>query len=82
MKLIQKFCLDQNIQQAEKIAKRRCYFLEQIITKLCEAAVYLSQGKTVWQACKSMEICEQTCYLWRREYGGMDVTQVISKEYL
>ena len=27
------------------------------------------------QACKSLEISEQTYYRWRREYGGMDVTQ-------
>jgi transposase-like protein len=29
----------------------------------------------VGQACKSLEISEQTYYRWRREYGGMDVTQ-------
>ncbi len=27
------------------------------------------------QACKSLEVSEQTYYRWRREYGGMDVTQ-------
>ena len=27
------------------------------------------------QACKSLEVSEQTYYHWRREYGGMDVTQ-------
>jgi len=29
----------------------------------------------VGQACKSLEISEQTYYRWCREYGGMDVTQ-------
>ena len=57
------------------MAKRRRYSPEQIITKLREAEVYLSQGKTVGKACKSLEISEQTYYRWRREYGGMDVTQ-------
>jgi putative transposase len=57
------------------MAKRVRYSPEQIITKLREAEVHLSQGKTVGQACKSLEICEQTYYRWRREYGGMDVTQ-------
>ena len=57
------------------MAKRIRYSPEQIITKLREAEVYLSQGKTVGQACKTMEINEQTYYRWRREYGGMDVTQ-------
>jgi transposase-like protein len=51
------------------MAKRRRYTPEQIITKLREAEVYLSQGKTVGQACKALEISEQTYYRWRREYG-------------
>jgi len=29
----------------------------------------------VGQACKTLEVSEQTYYRWRREYGGMDVTQ-------
>ena len=45
------------------MAKRMRYSLEQIITKLREAEVYLSQRKFVGQACKSLEISEQThCY--------------------
>ena len=57
------------------MAKRIRYTPEQIITKLREAEVYLSQGKTIGQACKILEISEQTYYRWRREYGGMDVIQ-------
>lgn len=57
------------------MAKRRRYSPEQIIMKLREAEVLLSQGQTVVQACKAIEISEQTYYRWRREYGGMDVTQ-------
>ena len=44
------------------MAKRIRYTPEQIITKLREAEVYLSQGKTVGQACKTLEISEQTYY--------------------
>jgi transposase-like protein len=55
--------------------RRRSYTPEQIITKLREAEILLSQGKTVKAACKQLEISEQTYYRWRREYGGMDVTQ-------
>ena len=36
----------------------------------------LSQGQTVQQTCKTLEISEQTYYRWRREYGGMDTTKV------
>ncbi len=57
------------------MARRRSYTPEQIITKLREAEIYLGQGKTVKEASKLLEISEQTYYRWRREYGGMDVTQ-------
>ncbi len=40
---------------------------EQIIIKLREAEVLLSQGQTIAQACKSLEISEKTDYRWRRE---------------
>jgi transposase-like protein len=55
---------------------RKLYSQEQIINKLRQAEVLLSQGKTVAQACKALKISEQTYYRWRREYGGMDTTQV------
>jgi putative transposase len=55
--------------------RRRSYTPEQIITKLRKAEIHLGQGKTVKEACKQLEISEQTYYRWRREYGGMDVTQ-------
>jgi putative transposase len=57
------------------MASRRSYTPEQIITKLREAEIFLSQGKTVKEASKLVEISEQTYYRWRREYGGMDITQ-------
>ena len=54
---------------------RKRYSPEQIIHKLRQAEVLLSQGQTVAQASKALEISEQTYYRWRREYGGMDTTQ-------
>jgi len=42
---------------------------------LREAEIHLGQGKTVKEASKLMEISEQTYYRWRREYGGLDITQ-------
>ena len=57
------------------MARRRGYTPEQIIIKLREAEVLLSQGNTVKEASKQLAISEQTYYRWRREYGGMDVTQ-------
>jgi transposase-like protein len=57
------------------MARRRRYTPEQIIKKLREAEIYFGQGKTVKEASKLLEISEQTYYRWRREYGGMAITQ-------
>ena len=48
---------------------------EQIIGKLREAEVLLSQGLTVGEASRKLGITGQTYYRWRREYGGMRVEQ-------
>jgi putative transposase len=57
------------------MAKRKRYRPEEIIQKLREAEVLLSQGQTVAQAARSLGISEQTYYRWRKEYGGMDKRQ-------
>jgi putative transposase len=55
--------------------RRRSFTSEQIISMLREAEIHIGQGKTVKEASKLLEISEQTYYRWRREYGGMDITQ-------
>jgi putative transposase len=55
---------------------QRRYTPEQIISKLREAEVLLSQGQTVGQACKSLGVSDQTYYRWRKEYAGMRTSQV------
>jgi putative transposase len=57
------------------MAKPKGYSAEQIIMKLREAEVLLSQGQTVKQICRVLEESEQTYYRWRREYGGLNTTQ-------
>ncbi len=49
---------------------------EQIISKLREAEVLLSQGQTVAQTSKQLGVSDQTYYRWRREFGGMRTSQV------
>ena len=49
---------------------------EQIINRLREAEVALSQGSTVAEASRKIGVTEQTYYRWRREYGGMRIEQV------
>jgi len=48
---------------------------EQIIGKLREAEVLISQGSTIPVAAKQIGITEQTFYRWRTEYGGMKLDQ-------
>ena len=48
---------------------------EEIITKLREAEVHLSQGQTIPQVCKKLGVSEQTYYKWRKEYGGVRTDQ-------
>ena len=48
---------------------------EQIITALREAEVGLARGKSMKLMSRELGITEQTYYRWRREYGGMKVSQ-------
>ncbi len=43
---------------------------------LREAEVELSRGEKVKQVCRNIGVSEQTYYRWRKEYGGMKVSQV------
>jgi transposase-like protein len=54
---------------------RRRFTAEQIIGMLREADVELSRGNNVGQLCRGLGISEQTYYRWRKEYGGLKVTQ-------
>jgi transposase-like protein len=54
---------------------RKVFRPEQIINKLREAEVMLSQGSTVGEASRKLGVTEQTYYCWRKEYGGMRVEQ-------
>ena len=54
---------------------RKTFTPEQIVAKLRQIEVLVSQGRTVPQACKEVGIVEQTFYRWRKEYGGLQVEQ-------
>jgi transposase-like protein len=54
---------------------KKGYTPEQIIGKLREAEILLSQGSTISEARRKIGITEQTYYRWRKEYGGMRVEQ-------
>jgi putative transposase len=54
---------------------KKGYTPEQIINKLREAEILLSQGSGIAEASRKIGVTEQTYYRWRREYGGMRVEQ-------
>ncbi len=51
------------------------YRPEEIIAKLREADVPLGQGKKLPEVIKALAIHEVTYYRWRKEYGGLSVSQ-------
>lgn len=57
------------------MGRQRRYTPEQIISKLREAEVLLSQGRTVGEAVRQLGVTEQTYYRWRNQYGGMQTSQ-------
>ena len=57
--------------------KKKVFSAEQIIGKLREAEILLSQGSTVGEASGKLGVTEQTYCRWRREYGGMPVDVLI-----
>ena len=54
---------------------KRTFTPEQIVGKLRQMEVLISQGKTVSQAAKEAGITDQTFYRWRKEYGGLQTEQ-------
>ena len=54
---------------------RKRFTPEQIIGMLREAEVRLSQGEKIKSICRGLGITEQTYYRWRKDYGGMKVSQ-------
>ena len=52
------------------------YKPEEIIHKLRVAEVEPSKGHNTGQICRKLGITEQTYYRWRKQYGGMVVTQL------
>jgi len=54
---------------------RKAFKPEQIINKLREAEILLSQGSRGAEASRKLNVTEQTYYRWRKEYGGMRVEQ-------
>ena len=55
--------------------RRKRFAPEKIIRMLREAEVSLAQGLTIGQVSRQLGISEQTYYRWRKQYGGMKISQ-------
>ena len=54
---------------------RRRHTPEQVINKLREVDVAISEGSTVAEARRRIGMAQQTFYRWRTEYGGFRIDQ-------
>jgi putative transposase len=54
---------------------RKSFTPEQIINKLREAEILISQGTSLAVVLKKIGVSNCTYYRWRQEYGGMKVEQ-------
>jgi transposase-like protein len=48
---------------------------EQIVTVLRQIEGLMAQGKATPEACREAGISQQSCYRWRKEYGGLELDQ-------
>lgn len=55
---------------------RKRYKAEEIVAKLRQVDVLVSQGTKVPDAVRSIGVTDVTYYRWRREYGGLQMDQV------
>ena len=54
---------------------KKAFTPEQVVAKLKQVEVLMSQGKQVAQACREAGISDKSYYRWRKEYGGLQVDQ-------
>ena len=57
------------------MAAKKGYNSEAIIRNLRQAEVMLHEGKSIAEVGRSLGISDATYYKWRKEYGGMQVSQ-------
>jgi len=49
---------------------------EQIVAKLRQVDVLVSQGQAMADAVRQIGVSEVTCYRWRQEFRGLQIEQV------
>jgi len=55
---------------------RKKYKPEEIVAKLRQVDVLVSQGQNIGDAIRQIGVSEVTYYRWRQEYGGLKTEQI------
>jgi putative transposase len=55
---------------------RKHYKPEEIVAKLRQVDVLVSQGQNIADAVRQIGVSEVTYYRWRQEYGGLKTAQI------
>jgi len=55
---------------------RKKYTAEEIVAKLRQVDVLVSQGQNISDAIRQIGVSEVTYYRWRQEYGGLKTEQI------
>jgi transposase-like protein len=55
---------------------RKYHKPEEIVAKLRQVDVLVSQGQNIADAIRQIGVSEVTYYRWRQEYGGLKIDQV------
>jgi putative transposase len=63
------------IKEDRTMPKRR-YKPEEIVAKLRQVDVLMSQGQSMADAIRQIGVSEVTFYRWRQEFGGLKTEQV------
>ena len=51
--------------------------VQKVIRILREVEVLQSQGSTIGEACRKLNVTEHSYYRWKKEYGRLDVDQAL-----
>src|SRR5437899_12171739 len=58
------------------VMARKRYKPEEIVAKLRQVDVLVSQGQGMTEAIRQIGVSEVTYYRWRQEFGGLKIEQV------
>ena len=56
--------------------RKKRYTPEEIVSKLRQVDVLVSQGQNIADAIRQIGVSEVTYYRWRQEYGGLKTEQI------